>query len=217
MIDIPKKAKAHTVYKNKDGQRLPGVTTITGQLDKPALIKWANNLGLQGIDSAKYTDHLAEIGTLAHDMTACYLRGVECDTSEYTTKQIDQAENSCLSFYEWEKDSKLEPILIEQPLVSEEYQFGGTIDFYGKCNIAQELIDLKTGKAIYPEMWYQVAGYRILLREQGYKVDGCRILRIGRDETEGFDDPVKADTTIQEQIFLSLLELYNLKKLERRG
>lgn len=195
---------------------MPGVTTITGQLDKPALVKWANNLGLQGIDSTKYVDHLAEIGTLAHAMIACYLKGEKCDTSDCTANQIDLAENACLSFYEWEKRNKLEPILVEQQLVSEEYQFGGTVDIYGACSIPFVLIDLKTGKAIYPEMWYQVAGYRILLREHGYPVDACRILRIGRDETEGFDDPVKKDTRIQEEIFIALLDIYNLKKLERR-
>lgn len=30
----------HQVYKNKDGKRLPGVTTILGNLDKPALRGW---------------------------------------------------------------------------------------------------------------------------------------------------------------------------------
>ena len=45
------KSKAHQRYKLADGTQVPGVTTITGQLNKPALIIWANRLGLQGIDS----------------------------------------------------------------------------------------------------------------------------------------------------------------------
>ena len=212
-MDVPTKAKAHIVYKNAAGVRLPGVTTITGQLDKPALVRWANNLGLQGIDSTKYTDHLADVGTLAHDMIACYLRGVACDISEYTKNQIDQAENSCLSFYEWEKTHRLEPGVIEQPLVSEEFGFGGTIDFYGKCNGVYTLIDFKTGKAIYDEMIFQVSTYRQLLIENGYKVEKVKILRIGRDETEGFEERTVNDYETGWQIFLRCLDIYKLRKL----
>ena len=47
--DLPKKANAHTQYKLVDGTKVPSVTTVLGILNKPALVKWANNLGLQGI------------------------------------------------------------------------------------------------------------------------------------------------------------------------
>ena len=65
---VAKSSKAHIIYKTSDGKRVPGVTTITGMLDKPGLVKWANNLGLQGIDSAEHVKNLARIGTLAHLM-----------------------------------------------------------------------------------------------------------------------------------------------------
>ena len=51
---MARKPSAHTVYTDSLGTRVPGATTIIGILDKPALIKWANNLGLAGIDSTKY-------------------------------------------------------------------------------------------------------------------------------------------------------------------
>ena len=38
-----KVSQAHTVYKTADGIRVPGVTTVLGVLNKPALIKWAND------------------------------------------------------------------------------------------------------------------------------------------------------------------------------
>ncbi|GAI86127.1 unnamed protein product, partial [marine sediment metagenome] len=37
-----------------------------GVLNKPALVPWANNLGLQGINVKDYVDDKADIGTLAH-------------------------------------------------------------------------------------------------------------------------------------------------------
>ena len=80
--DASKKARAHTIYKLEDGTKVPGVTTVLGILNKPALVKWANNLGLQGIDSNKYRDEMADIGTLAHQMIVNYFNKVETDTTD---------------------------------------------------------------------------------------------------------------------------------------
>lgn len=62
---LRKASKAHVKYRTKDKVLVPGVTTITNLLNKPYLIKWANDLGLEGIDSTKYRDEAADIGTLA--------------------------------------------------------------------------------------------------------------------------------------------------------
>ena len=186
MTKVPANAKQHTIYKLKDGTRVPGVTTILAIKAKPALYRWNNQMGLKGIDTSKYVDHLASIGTLAHQMVADHWRKVKTDTSEYTAEQIDKAENSLLSYLEWEKGHTIEPILIETPLVSEG-GFGGTIDCYAKVDSIDTLLDLKTGKAIYDEYFYQLAAYDWLLRSRDYMSDTQMILRIGRDETEGFE------------------------------
>ena len=206
------RAKAHIQYKLKDGTRVPGVTTVLGILNKPALVKWANNLGLQGIDSSKYVDDKAAIGTLAHQMIADHLRKVDTDASDYSAKQIDQAENSVLSYLEWEKGHDVKPVLIEEPLVSEIYKYGGTIDCLAKIDGKPTLLDFKTGKAIYPEMFYQLAAYSELLLEDGHILDASMILRIGRDATEGFE-VVKRDSLIKElEMFDHCLAIYNLQK-----
>ena len=57
--------KQHTVYKLKDGTRVPSVTTYLKVLDKSNyLVPWANKLGMAGIDSTKYRDEKARIGSL---------------------------------------------------------------------------------------------------------------------------------------------------------
>ena len=55
------RSKQHGPYLLKDKTRVPGVTTITGILDKPALKTWANKIGLQGIEIKKYVDSLAAV------------------------------------------------------------------------------------------------------------------------------------------------------------
>ena len=58
-------------YKDKDGLRLAGVTTVTGQelgWNKGVLINWANKKGLEGIEVGKMVDDLALVGTLGHQL-----------------------------------------------------------------------------------------------------------------------------------------------------
>lgn len=213
------RVSAHIIYKLKDGTIVPGVTTITESLgwNKRALIKWANNLGLKGIDSAKYAAEKAEIGILAHLMITDYLQGIKTDTSEYSRVVIDQAENSVLSFFEWLKRNKLEPHLIEEPLISEKYKYGGTMDIYGMNNGHAELIDLKTGSGIYDEYTIQVAALENLLIEADHKVERRRILNIPRSEDESFQEKIIADTNVAMKIFLDCLDIYNLKKQLAKG
>lgn len=210
-----KKHKAHIRYKTADGSIVPGVTTVLGILNKPALVKWANNLGLQGVDVSRYVDDKADIGTLAHAMITDALIGQKTDLSDYTKNQIDLAENSVLSFWEWEKDHKIrEVFFVERPLVSEAHRFGGTLDIYAVVNGRREIIDLKTGAGIWPEHIYQVATLKVLLEENGFEVDGTRIVNIPRVESEAF---VERSITPHEnetgwQIFQRLLDVYYLRK-----
>lgn len=206
------KTKIHTVYKTLSGNRVPSVTTILGVLNKPALLEWAWKCGIDGLDYKAVRDNAADIGTLAHYLIMCHLKGEIPDTSEYSKEDIDKAENCLIKYLDWEKENKITPILVEQPLISEKYQFGGTIDCLARVNDSLILVDHKTGKAIYSEMFYQLAAYRQLLNEAGYEVISARILRIGRDNNEGFEERVMTDLTRQWEVFKHCLELYKLQR-----
>ena len=215
-----RKAKAHTIYKTSRG-RVPGVTTITGVLNKPALVPWANKLGLQGIEVGKYVDDLADIGTLAHYMIECHINSkiqkedVKPDLSDYSANQISSAETSFLKFLDWEKKNEVSYIASEMKLVSEKHQFGGQIDIYAEVNGKKTLIDIKTCKAIFSDHFHQVGGgYNILLKENGYPVEDVRIVRVGRSEEEGHeaeDRQVPLLDTFQE-LFLLCRKIYELNK-----
>jgi hypothetical protein len=102
-------------------------------------------------------------------------------------------------------------------MVSELYGYGGTIDCFGYINEVPTLIDFKTGKAIYEEMIYQVAAYQQLLKENK-KIDcGVRIIRIGRDEDEGFEDRLCKNLDDSWQIFFYCLHIYKLKNKIKNG
>lgn len=210
------KTKVHTAYKKADGTRVPSVTTILGILNKPALLDWAWRMGLEGLDYKEVRDQAADIGTLAHLMILNHLKGDKGDYSEYSKQDIDKAENCILSYFEWEKNRKIEPLMLEQTLVSEEYSFGGMVDFFGKIDSQPTLLDFKTGKAIYPEFFYQLAAYEHLLAEQGELIEITKILRIGRDADEGFEERAIGNLDKHWELFLNCLKIYNLQKEIRK-
>jgi hypothetical protein len=208
--DIKNGHRVHTVYKSEGGKRLPSVTTILNSvLAKPALIKWAYGLGLKGIDMDGYRDALADVGTLAHRMILDHLRGDKTNTANCPKDQVDLAENCFIKYLEWEGQHKVEPILVETPLVSEAGGFGGTPDFIGNIDGVPTLMDYKTGKGIYEDFWYQLGGYSLLY--QGPLSD-FRILNIGRDESEKFVEEQRSDVNAERSIFIHCLEIYKLKR-----
>ena len=155
-----RKARQHTPYHLESGLRVPGVTTVLGVLNKPALVPWANKLGLQGINVREYVDALADVGKLAHAMVLEYLSGgeIKAETGDYSRNTIGLAENCFIKYLEWDRQHKIEPIYLEMPLVSERHRFGGTADFYGRIDGRLTLLDFKTGKGIYDDYWIQLAG-----------------------------------------------------------
>lgn len=192
------------------GEEVPGVTTILNVIAKPALVQWANRMGLQGIDTTKYVDDLATIGTAAHAIIAGRISQTPVDLRDYTPNQVDKAENSVLSYLEWEKHQQMETVVAETPLVSQTLRYGGTPDWFGRLDGRPVLLDFKTSKGIYNEHFYQLGAYWNLLREQGHEIDEVRILRVGRESSEGFEQRVIPGDRIPDyfEVFQAALELY---------
>ncbi|MFH1883803.1 MAG: hypothetical protein ABIL62_13990 [Planctomycetota bacterium] len=206
--------KGHIRYRTADNRIVVGVTTVVGQIAKPALIKWANMLGLDGTDSGKYTDDTAEIGTLAHSLITDGLQGRMTNFSGYDQTQQDAAEWCVKSWDAWCRGRDIKPILLEAPLVSERYRYGGTLDLFAEVDGIKTLIDLKSTNDIWPEHFTQVSAYRQLLIEAGHTVDAVRILNIPRARTAVFKEAVLGDEVLEKnfEIFTSLLKVYQIRK-----
>jgi len=212
------KTSVHTVYKTADGKRVPSVTTILNVLNKPALMHWAWQMGCEGKDYKKERDAKADIGTGIHNYILSHHKGEKADLSDYNSGEISQIENGFLKYLAWEKEHPIDEVVtVEEPMVSQIFKFGGTADLIAKSNGSVILVDYKSGKAIYPEMAYQLAAYIKLAEGLGYKIDNARILRVGRDETEGFEEKVYTSLDKQWKLFQHCLEIYNLQKEMKNG
>ena len=167
-----------------DGAPVPGVTTIIGILDKPALPRWAaeqvaryvaehpdaieqlRSLGpepmvaaLKGLPWQK-RDDAATRGTTLHDHAERLLRGddVELDDDD---PLLPVVENALAFMADWH----IEPVLIEQSVASLEHRWGGRLDLIARYtrpdtgHTGVAIFDWKSGKGMYPEYVWQLNAY----------------------------------------------------------
>jgi len=208
--------KPHTIYRLADGTRVPSVTTYLGILNKPALMHWSWQLGIEGLDYRKVRDQAAETGTLVHYLALCDIEGREPDLSDWSDNEIASTAAPMEKYHEWRNGVDLKPILMETPLVSEQYRFGGTPDFYGWYNGVCTLLDFKTSGDVYPENFYQLAAYKKLLEEHGHDVEACRIIRLSKVVDEGFDDRPAGNLDLHWEVFCACQKIHELQKQIRR-
>jgi hypothetical protein len=246
----------HQVYRLKNGQRVPGgsfIAKVAGSWQSaPFLTKWANGLGLEGIDSEKYKDKLADVGTVNHGMIENYFLGEDNQElfDRFPKWVVDQAKICFAKFEQWASHYDFDPVIFEgyvkrdglwvpyrdDGMVSEIYKFGGTVDYFGgikhkagivcdreKCPLRGKpntwfniLLDWKSTKNLYNSHLYQVAGYNTLLFENGFESQLVGILKIGRNEKEGFKFVYRTSKEIllQWEIFRYALQMLTLQNTE---
>ena len=211
----------------RDGVKLPSVTTITGQLDKPALVSWAANSAcdyiiseLEGSDQemvrvgALYSVIAAarknfrrvstqglNIGKETHRAIAFYLH------NGYRPSDLTkEAENALGAFVVWMEKMSPETHLIEHKLYGDRY--GGVCDWICTLDGKKYVIDFKVAKDFYPEHYYQVAAYR----GADPTIEGCGILRLDREtglpEWNDTSDRYELDIVV----FNTLVDLWYAKK-----
>jgi len=208
------------IYKNKDGQRVPGVTTVIGSnlgWSKGGLMHWAWQQGIDGLDYKATRDTAADTGTIAHAMVENEVKGIKFDWPSLgqsmggNPEQIKQAENAFSAFVEWKELVKFELIQSEHLLVSEKYQFGGQIDIAG-IQSKRSIIDIKTSNAVYEDHKIQIAAYGKLWEENypDQPIEAYYILQLGKDGSFAYHYYPELDNAFR--AFVLLRELHDLKK-----
>lgn len=207
------KSKSHIRYRNSKNDIVPGVTTIIGGnlgWNTNILMAWARREALSGNDPTKVRDSAADIGICAHYMCECDAKGIEPDLSEYSKATIGVAENCYLGYLEWKNLHKINKVTSEIQLVSENYQYGGTVDMLYKTNDKLVLGDIKTANNIYLEHKVQLAAYHYLLIERGHKIDEVYILHLAKNGDFTSYKVKNLDKLFQ--VFQNCLALHKLHK-----
>lgn len=202
------------ILESPEGAMCPSVTTILDVINKPYLLKWANNLGKNGKDVDEEKDRAARGGTVGHEMIQHTLGGEPVNEREWSAGEIAEGRTVLQKFEHWRErgDKKMETILMEERMFSVK-GYCGAMDWYGTLDGELALLDFKTGKGISPEYVYQLAAYKKLLMEKGYKVKRVRLLRFGRKLEWGVEDMIIPTKMLDHgwKVFQSAFKLWKEK------
>lgn len=167
-------AKKRSVYKI-NGKRVPGVTSLTGLLDKPQLMWWAVNKALEVYDERLEAGKAYDEGTLnvirQEAKTAHQKR--KTDAGDYGTdvhalieaalgqQEIVMTEQDKRVMRNFNKETKgWKWMGAEIVVLNEEHMYGGTADAIALLPDGKPyLIDFKTSKGVYPEHELQLTMY----------------------------------------------------------
>lgn len=204
------KARIKEPYRDTKGDRVPGVSTVCGMIDKSGpLMYWAWDLGRKGINYRQYRDDLANVGKLLHEMILAFFLGMEADTYVYSQWEIDKAKNSFQSFLNFISKYKVNPIHVEHEIISDTLRCGGRLDYYGDVDDIRTVMDFKSGKRMYDEQMFQCGGYDLLLESE--KLPPAKqyiIVNTPRSKGEAFEVAFLRNMEPARRVFLGALEIY---------
>ena len=205
--------KKHAYYLKENGkmQRLAGVTTYCGILDKPALIPWAVGLTVDFIrehidliksgkfssdeilklakeESERVKNDAGDIGSKIHKWIEEFIKG-----NNPEMPNDDRVITGVNAFLDWVDEVKAKFICSEKIVYSKKNRFVGTLDFTvkigaGPLKSKKLLGDTKTGNSIYEEVKLQTAAYQGAEEEEAGKklYDGRIVLRVSKESEEEY-------------------------------
>jgi hypothetical protein len=160
-----------------DGVKVPGVTTVTGNLPKNALIDWAGRVtaeyAVDHWDELSAQPHSARLNTLTRARysatSKAALRGTQIHALGEQVSlghQVDAGEHqSEVEAYARFLDRwQVEVLATETPCASTQWGYAGTADAwatFGRGQYAGQrvLLDIKTGRGVYDETALQLTAY----------------------------------------------------------
>jgi hypothetical protein len=200
-------------YRNADGKPLSGTTTIISQnlgWNNGALMGWAYNRGKAGLPMRD--QEALDVGTLAHKI-------IEADIKKKKWPEIppelkERVENCFLAYLEWKDSYKFGLIHSELSLVSETWQYGGTLDIVCEIKGILAILDIKTTKGGIPyvDQRIQIRAYAELFNENyPEKIQGYHVFNPDKSDG-GFHHHYWPSLDREWEIFKHLLELEKLRK-----
>ncbi len=200
-----------------DGEPYVSVTNVISVLDKPALRYWYGQMVFRAMAKDPTLDEKEALaapyrknkeakdrGTTIHSIVEAWKH-----SQSYLDSVPDKFNGYAQAFYKFLQDHKMSIVTHERSVKSDLYKYAGTLDLLVKRNGNElpTIVDIKTGKDIYPESFLQLSAYKQALKEEGQEVDGMMVILLGEDG--GYKMEFKSEDYLDQ--FLACLKLYRWK------
>jgi len=214
--------EAHDLLKNH-----AQLTTTKGR----ALRDYLRSNPMQRADYKNVSAKACSAGSIAHDLVELWVHGNKTIRSNLarttprmiavnnkTTMEIAKlAHRAFQAFLEWAKLNKFDLWETEVPMVSDEHNFGGTLDCLGTVKGKFCLLDWKTSKALYADYLLQLAAYTLIWNENyDPPIEEVHLVRFDKLTGE-FEHFHTDDLEDLKDAFIRMRELYTImQQVEKR-
>lgn len=208
-----------------NGKPYASVTAIISVLDKPALRYWFGQQVYRAFSADetlsekealsapwKVSGKAKERGSTVHSIVEAWKQ-----SKKHIKTVPEPFKGYAKAFYDWIADNKVEVLVNEKQVVSKLHGYAGTLDLIIKVNGSKKamIVDVKTGKGIYDEVWLQLSAYRKALSEEKLIYSLCDIacLLLKEDGTYQF---AKGEDRFKEFLACKTIwEWQNKEKMEQ--
>jgi CRISPR/Cas system-associated exonuclease Cas4 (RecB family) len=150
-------------YKTPSGLWYPSITTVLGDVEKPAIQQWRMSLG--DAKAKKEMERAAARGSAVHEITEKFLNNDPSPTDGYESTHVRQF-NTLKPHLR-----KINNILCQEiPLFSDELEIAGRVDCIGEYDGRLAVIDFKTSNNnkrpdMIHDYFMQASAYAIMFQE----------------------------------------------------
>ena len=153
----------------------------------------------------KKKDAAADIGTLVHSAIEDWIKNkTEPKLDEQGMKMFEH-------FRKWITDNKVKIIESEKHLYSEKMFLAGICDLVVEIDGQKWIADIKTG-GVYPEAFYQMAGYQLLMEEMEIANDIVGHIILGLKKDGEFVERRSISNEENKEAFMAAYKLYKVNQ-----
>ena len=189
---------------------MPSVTEVLKVIEKRHLDSWRHRVGHKEAD--RVTQNAKVLGTKVHSAAQMVAWGQD----KKVPKEIKPYAEAVRSFLD---RHVMEVLGTEVELMSQKHRFGGTLDLW--CQLrdgSYAVVDYKTSSSLTRDHNWQTAGYALLLRENGYRVNKRVVVRLKKDKPGEWYARFCKDHLNDTQGFLACVNLWwalNRSKMDK--
>lgn len=190
-----------------DGIPFLTVTTILKVIDKSGPLMWwacgeTYDYMMKELAEGRSPDRKASIMARVATSNKAKDRGTAVHSIVEAWKNIDEIvgqdgpyKRYAQAFKDFLDHHDIEIVEQERTVYSKKYKYAGTVDMVAKVNGKLMVVDVKTGKNLYPEVQLQASAYANALKEEGVEVEGTSALLLkedGKYKFETYNDKLDA-------------------------
>lgn len=160
----------------------------------------------------KRKEKAGDFGTKTHTAVEALIQEAIKDGNGYLAhREVD--EKPIQNFIDWAVKNKVRFLETEKNIYSEELFIGGIVDIVCEIDGQVWIGDIKTaGSGIYPEHFWQCAGYNIMLNAMGLYPNITGYLILNLKENGKMDEKRSISNEENKDAFLAALKLYRIQE-----